>query len=126
MTSAVGSVAGSEVAVGGAPPRSFGEAIATCLSKYATFSGRASRSEYWYFQLFFFLVAFAAGVLFGDPGMGLVALALVLPVWASGARRLHDTNRSGWWQLLTIIPVAGLLVLYWLCLKPVEPNDYGR
>jgi uncharacterized membrane protein YhaH (DUF805 family) len=91
----------------GAPGRSFGEAIAVCLKKYATFSGRASRSEYWYFALFVGLMNIGASILdtvvfgmtFEDYGLfyAITSLGLALPALASGWRRLHDTNRSGWW-----------------------------
>ena len=81
------------------------------LSSYATFSGRARRSEYWYFTLFALLASLALGVVDGlvgtDEGMGgqgllsgLATLALLLPSLAVTARRLHDTDRSGWWILI--------------------------
>lgn len=90
----------------GAPVRSFGEAISVCFNKYATFSGRASRSEYWYFFLFCFLLGLATSivdnVILGvgaelSPINSLTALALFLPSLAVTVRRLHDRNRSGWW-----------------------------
>lgn len=71
----------------GAPARGFGEAISTCFSKYVTFSGRASRSEYWFFWLF----CCAIGLI---PVVGLLT---ILPSMAVTVRRLHDTDRSGWW-----------------------------
>lgn len=87
----------------------FSEAIKTCFSKYATFSGRAIRSEYWWFTLFLFLGGFALGlvdaVLFSaiiadaSPISSLFSLATFIPALAVTARRLHDSNRSGWWQI---------------------------
>lgn len=93
----------------GAPARGFGEAISTCFSKYATFSGRASRSEYWYFYLFGILIGLIGGFIevAGSPAVsGLISLVLMLPSLAVTVRRLHDTDRSGWWLGG---PVLGLL-----------------
>lgn len=93
----------------GAPARGFTEAISVCLAKYFTFSGRASRSEYWYFFLFSVLLGLVTGfldsILFGvsfdsddfGPLNSLTSLALLIPSLAVGWRRLHDTDRSGWW-----------------------------
>lgn len=90
------------------PSRSFGNAIATCLEKYFTFNGRASRSEYWFFILFTGILGILASVFdlvfFGDfmkssnvsPINTLVSLLLLFPSSAVAWRRLHDTNRSGW------------------------------
>jgi uncharacterized membrane protein YhaH (DUF805 family) len=111
----------------------FGQAIKTCLNKYVTFSGRAQRSEYWYFFLFTILVNVAASVLdsaiFGDlPVLYLIStLALILPSIAAGVRRLHDTDKSGWWLLLSFIPVVGIIVLIvFFCQRgTVGPNQFG-
>ena len=90
----------------------FGTAISTCFSKFATFKGRASRSEYWYFYLFYVLVILGTTVV--DVAIGidvfanLAVLALFLPLLAVGARRLHDTNRSGWFIL---VPIYNLVLL---------------
>ena len=93
----------------------FGEAIRKCLSDYATFQGRASRSEYWYFFLFVFLVSIAANVIDGAIGtevLGiLVGLALLLPGIAVAVRRLHDRDKSGWWYLLVFLPLIGAIIL---------------
>ena len=86
----------------------FGQAISTCFSNYATFSGRASRPEFWWFFLFQILVSIAASML-GDVVAGLVSLAVLLPALAVGARRLHDIGKSGWWQLIMLTGI-GLLV----------------
>jgi uncharacterized membrane protein YhaH (DUF805 family) len=113
----------------------FGRSISTCLSKYATFSGRASRSEYWWFVLFTILVSSVAQILdallavsIGIAGLDLIAtFALLIPSIAVAARRLHDTDRSGWWQLLLLIPLVGWIVLLvWYCTRgTVGPNRFG-
>ena len=88
----------------------FQDAIRTCLSKYADFSGRATRPEYWWFVLFVVLVS-AALSLISPILSGIFSLATLLPSLAAATRRLHDTNRSGWWQLICFIPVIGLIVI---------------
>src|SRR5436189_326586 len=88
----------------------FGAAIQSCFSKYATFRGRAPRSEYWYFVLFSILIQIPASILDSalspertssrnGPVSALLSLALLLPSLAVTVRRLHDTNRSGFWVL---------------------------
>lgn len=102
---------------------SFGKSISTCFSKYVTFSGRASRSEYWWFALFNFLVSFVAGFL--DEAIGvsvisvIVSLALLLPGLAVAVRRCHDSNHSGWWLLC---PIYNLVLMF---LPSNENNNYG-
>lgn len=104
----------------------FVTAIKTCFSKYADFNGRARRSEYWYFYLFNFIVGLAIGWV---PVIGWIAsVALLLPGIAVGARRLHDTGRSGWWQLLALIPVIGaiVLIIWWASDSKPGANEYGE
>lgn len=104
---------------------SFTDAIRSCLTQYAGFSGRARRSEFWNFFLFKLLLGIVTSLLdryllnqTGAVGVisGIVNLALLLPSLAVNARRLHDTDRSGWWQLLLLIPVIGFIVLivFWV------------
>ena len=92
------------------------------LQKYAEFTGRASRPEYWWFVLAQIVVMLVAmfldsmlGTDIGDSGYGFiylgVALALLVPAIAVGVRRLHDTDRSGWWLLLAFIPIVGAIIL---------------
>ena len=103
------------------------QAFVTCLRKYADFSGRATRSEYWWFVLCEVLILGIASLI-SDTLPGLFALALVLPALAVGARRLHDTGRSGWWLLLMLVPfIGGLFLLYWAVL-PSQPgaNAFGE
>ena len=114
----------------------FVDAVRTCLNKYATFAGRASRPEYWYFVLFNLLVSLVGTIveeLSGGLGAvlgfvyALVALMLILPTLAVGARRLHDIGRTGWWLLLSFVPVIGQLVLlFWAIQRGNEgTNAYG-
>lgn len=92
------------------------------VRKYAVFAGRARRSEYWYFCLFNLLISLALGTIDGlsglfdmDTGVGLLgglyALTVLVPGIAVSVRRLHDTNRSGWWLLLGLVPIVGVIVL---------------
>lgn len=88
----------------------FQEAIRVCFSKYADFNGRATRSEYWWFFLFTVLVSIALSMI--SPLIsGLFSLGTLLPSIAAAARRLHDTGRSGWWQLIVLVPLVGLIVI---------------
>jgi len=103
----------------------FPESIKTVIAKYATFDGRASKSEFWWWVLFVFLVSLATSMV-SNVLSGLFSLAVLLPNLAVGARRLHDTDRSGWLQLLGLIPLIGLIVLIYFCVQdPKEPNRYG-
>ena len=88
----------------------FQESIQVCFKKYADFTGRASRSEYWWFMLFLFLVS-AGTSMISQVVSGLFSLATLVPSLAAGARRLHDTNRSGWLQLLWIVPLIGWIIV---------------
>jgi len=101
------------------------DAIKACLTKYGDFSGRATPSEYWWFFL---------AVLLGDAVTSLIAVKLyalfalltLLPLIAVGARRLHDTNRSGWWQLLALVPFGVILVVVFLIQKGTAPSERGE
>ncbi len=102
----------------------FGQAISVCLSKYATFTGRASRPEFWWFALFQILISIAASML-GDAVAGLVSLGLLLPALAVGTRRLHDIGKSGWWQLIMLTVIGLLVLIYWWVQPTVEgTNEY--
>ncbi|HVB51032.1 MAG TPA: DUF805 domain-containing protein [Acidimicrobiales bacterium] len=98
----------------------FPTAVRTCLKKYSTFTGVASRSEYWYFWLFNFL----ASVILDLIGLGVLRflwfLALAVPGLAVAVRRLHDTGRSAWWLLSAIIPPLFVVLL---CLPDSVKND---
>ena len=88
----------------------FQESIRVCFSKYADFNGKAGRPEYWWFRRFVILASLALSMV-GPLLAGLFSLGTLLPSIAAAARRLHDTNRSGWWQLISFVPVVGLIVL---------------
>ena len=109
----------------------FMTAAKTGLSKYATFTGRARRSEFWFFILFELLALFAAAVLdgiFGTDGgfYALVALGLLIPVLAVSVRRLHDTDRSGWWYLLVFVPFGVIvLIIWWASKGTAGDNRFG-
>ena len=103
----------------------FTDAVRSCLQKYATFHGRATRPEFWWFVLFTVLVSIVASML-GEVVNGLASLALLLPSIAVGARRLHDIGKTGWLQLLWIIPVVGWIVLIYWAVQPSEgDNRFG-
>jgi uncharacterized membrane protein YhaH (DUF805 family) len=115
---------------------SFFEAINTCLvKKYFTFSGRATRSEFWWFQLFITLVYFisiSVGFFFMEnlnieEGMpiifGTTVALLVIPTLAVQVRRLHDVGRSGWFLLISLIPYIGGFVLFIQYLLPSVPES---
>ena len=85
------------------------------LKKYVVFSGRARRKEYWFFVLFNLMIAvimLMLDILLGIPVFYLIyVLATILPNLSVSVRRLHDTNRSGWWLLISLIPIVGIIVL---------------
>lgn len=101
----------------------FVESIKTCFSKYADFKGRASRSEFWWFMLFN-VACYIVTSFISDALYLLFALATLLPSLAVGARRLHDTDRSGWLQLIGLIPLVGLILLYFFAQEAKEPNRF--
>jgi uncharacterized membrane protein YhaH (DUF805 family) len=88
----------------------FQESIKVCFAKYADFGGRATRSEYWWFILFIVLVSLATSMISSVVSV-LFSLATLLPSLAAATRRLHDTGRSGWWQLVVLIPVVGIVII---------------
>jgi uncharacterized membrane protein YhaH (DUF805 family) len=102
-----------------APPRTFVEAIKVCLTKYVDGKGRASRSEYWYFALFSFIVNIATA---GVGGIFLLPASITV-----GVRRLHDIGKSAWVLLWVFVPVVGTFLLLYYLVKPGEPqmNSWG-
>lgn len=102
----------------------FKESIQTCFSKYADFNGRASLSEYWWFFLFIIVANIVTSIVSSIAAI-VFALATLLPSLAVAARRMHDTDKSGWLLLIGIIPLVGLVLLYFLAQPSKEPNRFG-
>jgi uncharacterized membrane protein YhaH (DUF805 family) len=111
---------------------SFSEAIRSVFSQYAGFAGRARRSEYWYWLLFTVVLTTAASLL-DRPLMNrsagivsiIVGLVLILPNLAVGCRRLHDIGRSGWWQLIGLTGIGGIVLLVFFAMDSQGDNRYG-
>jgi uncharacterized membrane protein YhaH (DUF805 family) len=101
----------------------FTDSVRTCFTKYADFGGRAGRSELWWFVLFVLIGGASAGVVSDRLGIAF-NLATTLPSLAVTTRRLHDTSRSGWWQLLWLVPILGWIVLCVFCTEEGR-NDAG-
>jgi uncharacterized membrane protein YhaH (DUF805 family) len=131
---------------------SFSEAIKTCFQKFAEFRGWASRPEFWWFALVYYLVIFAPVVAFlfisqdsnsfnqatfdnqGTNGTGLVfglilsaaVLAMLIPYLAVGTRRLHDPGKPGWWWFITLVPFGSIiLIVFWASEGDKGSNQYG-
>lgn len=115
----------------------FIESAKSSFQNYATFSGRAVRSEFWYYQLFVVLAGIVLTIvdviIFGANSdiqlfSALFSLAVFIPSLAIGSRRLHDTDRSAWWLLIGIIPLIGLIVLivFWAQSGTEGPNRFGE
>jgi len=130
---------------------SFTDAVRTCIGKFATFDGRASRSEFWWFYLFTVLVSMVGYIpililsLIGATSDGgaisgiftiltvifwilwlIVLIALYIPFLAVGCRRLHDRGQSGWLQLLLLVPCGGIVLLvFWVMEGTPGDNAYG-
>ena len=111
----------------------FTEAIESGFRRYATFSGRAPRSEFWYFQLFIVLITIVSGLvdelLVGYELLSLIfGLLTFLPAVSVTVRRLHDIGRTGWWWWIWLIPVVGLIVIVVFgCTKgTLGENKYGH
>jgi uncharacterized membrane protein YhaH (DUF805 family) len=109
----------------------FGQAISSGFSKYVNFSGRACRSEYWFWVLFVLIADVVAIAIDAAIGMQIVGslfgLAVLLPGLAVTVRRLHDLDRTGWWIFLGLIPLVGAIILIiWFCSKGTDGlNRFG-
>lgn len=106
----------------------FKQAVIRCVrDKYADFNGRAGRPEFWWFALACFAVGAVLSILGLDIIAMLVNLALLLPSLAVGARRMHDIGKSGWFQLLWLIPFIGWAVMIYFLVQPsAAANEYGE
>ena len=110
-------------------------AVRICFNKYVNFGGRASRSEFWLFVLFVVLGGLILGVIDGVVGIeqgdpvslgNAFGLLTFLPGLAVAVRRLHDTNRSGWWYLISFTIIGYIPLLYWWCVRGEEgENRFG-
>lgn len=114
----------------------FGQAVSSVFSKYASMQGRASRSEYWYWYLFNFLVTLIPAIWFGVESSSkegfigtllfiLISLALLIPNITVEVRRLHDSNRSGGWWWIRLVPFAGSIIVLVFMLMP-SVNEGNR
>jgi len=112
-------------------------AVKTCFSKYATFSGRASRSEYWFFYLFTIIASIVTWIIdtmllgYSAEDTGAISLIfqiiIILPSIAVGARRLHDIGKSGWWQLLILTLIGIILLIVWFAtIGSSKKNKFGN
>lgn len=107
---------------------SFGDAIRMAFNKYCVFSGRASRSEFWWWSLFIMLIATAAYIIDSDGYVAaLCNLAILLPSLGLACRRLHDIGRAAGWIFINLIPVVGGIIFLVWSLTPSEPrpNRFG-
>jgi uncharacterized membrane protein YhaH (DUF805 family) len=110
---------------------SFSEAVKSGFDHYAKFDGRASRAAFWWWTLFAILAGVAASIVDAVIGIQIlsivVSLGLLLPNLSVSIRRLHDTDRTGWWILIALIPLIGLIVLLVFYLQKSDPGDnsYG-
>jgi uncharacterized membrane protein YhaH (DUF805 family) len=114
----------------------FADGFKRAFSNYATFTGRASRSEYWWFYLGALIIAivlimidigvFNAAYTGVSPLSSLFTLAILLPQLGVGCRRLHDIDRSGWWLLIAFVPFGVILLIVWFCTRGTQgPNRFG-
>lgn len=108
------------------------QAIRSAFANWRTFSGRAGGTEYWWFVLFgtivFGLALLLDHALFGHDALfaSICTLVFVVPYFAVAVRRLHDTNRSGWWKLLLFVPLGNIVLMIWFCLPSTPgPNRFG-
>jgi uncharacterized membrane protein YhaH (DUF805 family) len=102
----------------------FVESVTTCFKKYVDFNGCAVRSEFWWWTLFTILASLLLGMI-SENLASLFSLATLLPTLAVGARRLHDIDRSGWWQLIGLIPIIGWIVLIiWFAQQEKRPSRF--
>lgn len=101
----------------------------TAMKNYVGFSGRTTVREYWMFVLMYMIIYIVLIVIAGLLNLPIIpalfAIALILPSIAACVRRLHDTGKSGWLTLICLIPIVGLVLIYFLIQPSVEDNQYG-
>jgi len=104
------------------------------LQKYAQFTGRSGRAEFWWYTLAVIILNLVLQtvdqMISGGPGIltGIASLALLIPGFAVAFRRLHDTDRSAWWLLIGLVPLVGIIVLivFWVSAGTPGPNKFGE
>jgi len=115
----------------------FKESIETCFKKYKVFDGRAKRSEYWWFFVFCTLLGIVTALFDAlvlgytleevSPTNSIFQLIVLIPTFAVGARRLHDINKSGWWQLILLTVVGTIPLIYWFVSEGKnKKNRFGK
>lgn len=104
----------------------FGEAISLFYKRYTDFDGRATRAEYWYPVLYMFIVGMILGFFgrFGEILAGVFSLVNIVPSIAVSIRRMHDIGKSGWWILISLIPIIGTIWYLILCATPTKEPGY--
>lgn len=104
------------------------QAILTCFKKFADFKGRARRSEFWYFELFCVLISLIFSFFISEDVATIAMLVTLIPSIAVSVRRLHDIDRSGWWMLIALVPIVGMLLLLFWAAQEGNPasNQYGE
>ena len=101
------------------------EATKLYFLRYADFSGRSRRSEYWWSSLSITIIGAIVGAILGDLSF-IWSLAILVPSIAISVRRLHDIGKSGWWYLIGFIPLVGFIILLiWYCKDSTEDNQWG-
>lgn len=104
------------------------EYFTSALKQYADFNGRATRQQYWMYVLFYIIIGIGLGVVDGVIGTapalgGIYSLAMLIPSISICTRRLHDTGRSGWWQLIIFVPLIGAIVLLVFLVQGSKTTD---
>ena len=108
----------------------FGDSVSTCIKKYFVFKGRASKSEFWWFQLIW-VVSYVVMIISNNEAIAFICLGIIIfiaiPLISVGVRRLHDTNKSGFYYLLSLIPFIGGLILLFMMISDGTKgkNQYG-
>ena len=117
---------------GGCAPSNVGFWKRVVLQRYAQFTGRAGRAEFWWYALAALIIGIVFNILMAIASFFVIlyfiyALAVLIPGIAVGIRRLHDTDKSGWWLLIGLVPLVGLIVLivFWATDGTTGPNQYG-
>ena len=109
----------------------FGEAVKLFFINYVNFGGRSTRSEFWYWQLFSFLVSLILGIFTTFIGLNFIlwlfSIATIIPGLSLSIRRLHDIGRSGWWLLIGLVPLVGAIILLVFDVTESGPaNEWGE